>query len=412
MTSRNLKNSDLSQVIGQIAVLIWQHMKKTLLFASMVITLVCFSRFAPAQQSESTKQDVPPVMYGFLAHILDLQPYLYSKESFVADENKKIVSDQLQEFASLAEQLKKHDRLQTPGFKIPAMIIVKELRDVNEAYQAGHREYAWRSLRSTLNSCTQCHTQVSQAAGRKQAPIWKFENQKLPKDPMELADFWFMIRAYDKAFEQFSRVVEGYGKEMNDQFQLRKALRHILTISLRIDQNPETALNYLNQLKNIKIFPKYLRDDIQVWKNELTNLHTLPPMDTRTVSVITLQNLIEDLFRSAYPIPREGRSKEVAMEYGSGLLFEFVNQRPKEVTQRMYYWLGISTIELNRFDFTSFGDTFLKECIEDFAPTPVSEECYEALKDNWIFGYSGSAGIFLPKSNKEELKRLEKILIK
>lgn len=388
------------------------NMKKTFLFASLVITLFCFSQLLPAQQVTSSKQDVPPVMYGFLAHVLDLQPYLYSHEAFVADKNQKFIGDKLQEFANLSEQLKKHDRLKTPGFKTPVTIIIKELRDVNEAYQEGHRDYAWRSLRSTFNSCSQCHTQISQASGRKQAPAWKFENQSLPKDPMELADFWFMIRAYDKAFEQFSRVVQGYGKEEKDQFKLRKALRHILTITLRIDQSPEKTLVYLNQINNTDSFPTYLREDIQTWKNELKNLKTLPRMDIKTVSAKALENLLEDLFRSAYPIPREGRSKEVAMEYGSGLLFEFVNQRPKEVTQRMYYWLGISTVELNRFDFTSFGDSFLKECIENFAPTPISQECYSALKENWIFGYSGSSGISLPKSNKEELNRLEKILTK
>lgn len=390
----------------------WQHMKKSHLLIAFLIALFGLGRQAFAQQAASSKQDVPPVMYGFLAHILDLQPYLYSREAFTSDQNQKHVAEQLQQFAELSQQLKKHDRLQTPGFKIPASTIIKQLQDINDSYREGHRDYAWRSLRSTFNSCSQCHTQVSQATQRKQAPVWKFENQSLPKDPMELADFWFMIRAYDKAFEQFSQVVKSYDKTLGDQFKLRKALAHILTISLRIDQAPEKALEYLNQIKNIKTYPKYLQDEIQTWKSELTNLKTLPPMNISNVSVKTLENLIEDLFRSAYPIPREGRSKEIALEYGSGLLFEFVNQRPKEVTQRMYYWLGISTIELDRFDFTSFGDAFLKECIEDFKPTPISEECYQALKDNWIFGYSGSAGIFLPKSNIQELKRLEKILTK
>ncbi len=53
-------------------------MKKTFLSASLVITLFCFSKLLPAQQVTSSKQDVPPVMYGFLAHVLDLQPYLYN----------------------------------------------------------------------------------------------------------------------------------------------------------------------------------------------------------------------------------------------------------------------------------------------------------------------------------------------
>lgn len=379
---------------------------------SHLIMLLCvfiIQRQSLAQTVDKSAE-IPPVMYQFLSELMQLQPYLYDHEAFISDANQKVVSEHLQQFSELSKQLKKHDRLATPGFKIPADIIVKQLYDVNEAYQSGHRGYAWRALRSTFNNCSQCHTQVAQATGRKKAPAWNFEDQKLPKDPMERADFWFMIRGYDKAFDQFSSVVQKYGKEHKDQFKLQKALRGILTITLRIDQSPEKALDYLNGLKNIAVFPKHLRDDIQTWKNELTNLKTLPPMNIRTTSVKTLEDLIEDLFRSAYPIPREGRSKEVAVEYGSGLVFEFVNQRPKEVTQRMYYWLGISIIELNHFDFTSFGDSFLKGCIENFEPTPISSECYAALEENWLFGYSGSSGVFLPKSYKEELKRLEKRL--
>lgn len=368
---------------------------------------VFFSIAALAQSSQPKGESVPPVMYGFLSQIMDLQPYLFDENAFTAEENKIIVGSKLQQFSDLTQQLKKHDRLKTPGFKTPARTIMKQLNDVNEAYQAGHRSYAWRSLRSTLHSCSQCHAQVTQKSS---PPVWNFDEKKLPKDPYERADFWFVIRSYDRAQEQFEKVIRTYGKEHKDQFKLKKSLKGILAIALRIKQSPDQALTYLNQIKNLNSFPKYLMDEVQTWKNELANLKTLPPMDPKTVSVKDLENLIEDLFRSAYPIPREGRSKEVAMEYGSGLLFEFVNHRPKEATQRMFYWLGVSTIELDRFDFTSFGDSFLKECIEEFPSTPISQECYVALKDNWVFGYSGSSGVFLPKSYKDELKRLEQIL--
>ena len=359
--------------------------------------------------AQQNKPEVPPVMYNFLSEIMALQPYLYSEEAFTSDQNQKFVSEHLSAFAKTSEQLKKHDRLKTPGFQIPAAIIVKQLQDVHDAFDTGHKNYAWRSLRSTLHSCSQCHTQVSKI---RPAPMWSFEQSSLPKDPAEVGDFWFMVRSYDKAYAEYVKVVNEYGVKSKDQFKLRRALRGILTISLRIDQSPERALDFLNGLTSRKILPEYLKSDIQSWKNELTNLKSLPPIIIDTVSVSELEKLVEDLFRSVYPIPREGRSKEVAIEYGSGLLFDFVNKRPKEITQRMYYWLGVSHIELGRYDFTSFGDQYLKECIEKFPPSPISEECFNTLNDNWIFGYSGSAGTFLPSSLKEELNRLEKVIRK
>ena len=376
--------------------------------ASYLLSLAFVANTEVFAQDQS-KPEVPPMMYEFLSEIAELQPYIYSQESFTSPQNQKFVGDRLQEFAKTSEQLKKHDRLKTPGFEVPASIIVKQLYDLNEAFQAGHKDYAWRSLRSTLHSCSQCHTQISQI---RPAPQWEFEDASLPKDPLELADFWFMIRSYDKAFNQYKKVIHEFGKKNSDQFRLRRALRSILTICLRIDRSPTRALEFLNGMSSQRNLPEYLKNDLKTWKNELAALQTLPPMDTAKIPAREMEKLAEDLFRSVYPIPREGRSKEVAMEYGSGLLFDFANKRPKEVSQRMYYWLGTSTIELNRFDFRSFGDQYLKECIERFPPSPISEECLITLKDNWIFGYSGSAGTFLPSTLKEEMKRLEKIIQK
>jgi hypothetical protein len=386
-------------------------MKKLISLLSMIsFIFVTGLVLAQSESKTSNKESVPPVMYGFLSNILELQPYLYSMDAFVSDKNQKFVGEHLKNFSDLSEQLKKHDRLQTPGFQVPAKIIIKQLNDVSETYQAGHREFAWRSLRSTLRSCSQCHAQVPQSFKNLQGPTWTFNNENLPKDPMELGDFWFMIRVYDKAFNQFAKVVSMYGKKEVDQFKIKKALRNILTIKLRIEQSPEEALNYLNQINNVKSFPKYLRQDIEAWKNELVILKMLPPMDVKTMDVKEFEKVIEDVLRSVYPIPREGRSKEVALEYGSGLLFDFINHRPKQASQRIYYWLGVSIIELERFDFNSFGDPYLKTCIEKFPPSPISEECYTALEDNWYFGYSGSVGTFLPKANKDELDRLQKII--
>jgi hypothetical protein len=383
---------------------------KKYIISTFIAMSILFTAVKPVSaQTDKPNEEVPPAMYGFLSHILELQPMLYSREEFSSDKNQKFVSRHLQDVVDLSQELKKHKRLQTPGFKVPADIIVKELHDVNDAYKNGHRDFAWRSLRSTLHKCSQCHTQVSQVRPKL---LWTFDQKNLPTDPMEQGDFWFMIRYYENAFAQFSKVVSSYGKTHNDQFKLKKALKYIMTICLRIDQSPDKAMNYLEKLPNQKVFPKYLSDEIRVWKNELLVLTTLPPINPRTIAPKEMEKYVDDLLRSIYPIPREGRSKDIASRYASGLLFDFANHRSKEVTQRMYFWLGVSSQELDKFEVTSFGDPYLKDCIEKFPPNPISEECYIALEDDWIFGYSGSAGTFLPQSNKNELQRLKTIIEK
>ena len=334
-------------------------MKKYIaLVSGLLVCAFLFPSIAKTKKSDNTPEGVPPVMYGFLHNVLELQPYLSNKERFSAPKNRDVIKSHLKDMATLSKELKSHRRLKTPGYEVPAKLIIQQLQEVNESYDQGYYAYAWRSLRSTLHNCSQCHSQAPEPG---LVPQWDFRNYELPKDHFELGDFWLLIRSYPNAFKEFTKVVHGYGRDHRDQFKLRKALYSILTITLRIQKSPEDTLEFLKKIPNTKKLPMYVRDEIKLWKKELNRLKALPPMSVKNVDVTRFENLIEDLFRSVYPIPREGRSEIVVMEYASGLLSNYVNTRSKEVTQRMYFWLGASNIELDRFEITSFGDPYLKK---------------------------------------------------
>lgn len=377
---------------------------KAVLYFFTLFTLLVGAQVTMRSVHASQKAEVPPVMYQFLSEILTLEPYLYSQEQFIDDKNKDLISQKLHEFSKISEQLKTHQRLKTPGFRIPATVFIKQLKDVSENYDSDHRSFAWRSLRSTLHSCSQCHTQVAS----QKVPAWNFEPDALPKDPMELGSFWYMIRSYDKSDEQFTKVVDNFGDKNPDQFQLRAALKYLLSIDLRIKQSPELALKRLESIKNQNKFPQYLQKEMIEWKNELKVLKMLPPINISSALTSTVETYSESILRAVYPIALEGRSKFVAMEYASGLLYQFVNSRPIEATQRMFFWLGVSNNEFDRFEITPYGSSYLKECIENYPPSSISQECYRELEDSWTFGFSGSAGTFLPEQYKQELKRLKK----
>jgi hypothetical protein len=381
------------------------RMKKTIA-ALLTLGFVLTATDGQSQEASSTtKEAVPPVMYNFLSHILLLEPFIISQQKFTADENKTFVESQLKAMSEMSDQLKKHKRLQTPGFQIPATAITQQMKDVYDAYQNDHRDYAWRSLRTTLNSCSQCHSQVPQS----KAPVWQVSNDQLPKDPYARADFWFMTRSYDKAFSGFSDFIRAH-KKSDDPFALARAFNKIFTIALRIERSPQKALSFIDSLNNRSNFNRSLNSEIKSWKSELNHLQKIVAPDLNTITPKEMETFAENIFRAVYPIAQEDRSKDLAMEYASGFIYEFINRRPKEASQRMLFWLGVSDIELNRYGYVSFGEPYLTQCIEKFQPTPISSECYSALEEYWIVGYSGSAGVFLPKSHKKELERLKKLI--
>ncbi|MCB0272065.1 MAG: hypothetical protein KDD46_03510 [Bdellovibrionales bacterium] len=349
---------------------------------------------------------VPPVMYQFLSKLVSISPYMYNEDQFNADKNDKLIAKNLLELKKLSQDLKHHERLMTPGYEITANYFINNINEVYDAFSSKKKHYAFRLFRSTLHACSNCHTQESSTSSMS----WNFSDFSLPKDDFDRANFYYTVRGYDQAWELFSGVVSSYGKKQKNDSQLNDSLGRLLIIALRVQRNPAKFREFLQKLPNRDLMPVYFQNQIQLWISELTNVEKENGYQYLSKKPSEFDQYIDDLYRAVYPFPKQGRSPKVVMEYASGLMFEFINNRPQDKTQAMLFWLGVSNLSLDKFESSLMGEKFLQHCIEDYSPTLISHKCYHALEDQWVIGFSGSSGIHLPIDLEKKLKSYRKKL--
>lgn len=360
------------------------------------VVLVCMLVFL--QQGLAAKP-VPSVMYQFLARVVDLSPFIYDQEAFVTDKNSKKIAQDLQAMQELSAELTHHTRLTTPGYEKSAGVFIENINRVHDAFEHGHKAYAYRLVRSTLHACSSCHTQEKSM----KLMHWDFSSMNLPKKVLDQANLYYTVRGFEQAWTRYKEVVSSYGKKHSNNHDLDQALDRLLIIALRVDRDPKKVRTFLEGLGPLKL-PAYFQNQNAQWITELQNLEKEQGYQFLDKTGPAFESYINDLYRSVYPFARPGRSQKVVMEYATGMMFEFINNRPQDITQGMLYWLGVSNLELDEFEAALLGEQFLQDCIEKYRPTLISHQCFTALEDQWVIGFSGSSGIYLPFDLEKKLK--------
>lgn len=348
---------------------------------------------------------IPSPMFTFRAHILDVYPHLKNVETFSNPEKINEISSHLKAMAENAKNLKSHERLSTPFFTVPATELEKIMHEASNTYNEKNYARALRMTRSALHGCTFCHTSVSKVS----APLWEFEGTDLPKDPLEQAELWFLIRDYDRALSFYNAFLSRY-QSTDSTLHLKLALKRRIQIGLKILRDPKATLDMLTPLKNEPQFPALTLKDIEHWKNELTILKSFPAMDLKTIAPTDLIKSIEKILEGVFPVEPFNREAFIPYTYVSGILSEFISLRSKEVQPKMLYYLGALESRIDHDLYMYFGENYLKACVEQFPKDPVAKLCFDELNDYWNMEFTGTSGNALPKEYKKELKRLEQTL--
>lgn len=372
-------------------------------YSILLIILSFFSLRLVADElktKDSVPADVPSTMYVFRTHLLALQPYIISEEAFTNPKNDAEVLKHLHAMASLSKGLKKHDRLKTQGFDITATQLQTHLDRTYEIYKGGNKSFAWWLFRSSIHACNQCHTQVAY----KQAPTLQLEEGSISGTAFDQAEFWYAVRQYQRALMFYNSVISRYGMDKTTERELKLSLQRVLSICLRIDRSPKKALDILTIAKDhpqITKDSKEIKANLEAWIQELKKMASMPVPDLRAMPMKSLED---------YAVEKNIQGAGPTSIFVSGLLLEAVNRRPKEVTPEILYQLATSLTTTENDIFFTASDNYYKACIEKFPKSPVARKCFDALKQKWTDGFTGSSGTDMPKDYKDEISRLESTL--
>jgi hypothetical protein len=222
------------------------------------------------------------------------------------------------------------------------------------------------------------------------------------------ANFFFLIRRYDFALNQFEKLIRGYPTSGVSSDQLNEVFRRRLAIYVRVLRNPKLGVLALKEdLKNTKL-PRDTRQNVLEWISALEKL-SLEPTDVsewKTPALIAYVNK-KLPFQANRKMPTSD-PQLITMLYLSGLLYERLYKEPSgPYTQELLYNLAICERSLAPVIWYSISEIYLKECVVKFPRQPFSKKCFDAYEDGMRERFMGRTP---PESIRQSIEALRSYL--
>lgn len=386
-------------------------MKKIIVCLAMSIALVQCSSGEKAtsdggNQTPKVNNSWAGRMKGMAGGLQRLMPYVFSRQEFGDINNKGSVQKLITEFETSVALVPQHageDMLgQDPLIKFAMVRLKSNTSHALKAFNEGHLEFSRNILRENLGLCFSCHTTTQLG------PEDNFTTKKLSTDfrmqPSEKAEYYVATRQFDRAIDVLSDVLRSPGSLMDDPHEQVAALRKYLSLEVRVKKDPSTAASLLQNFLNNKNLPYFISTDGESWLKSLLDWQKEPK--SRTGS-----------FDKAQALLRKGKFKQSNQGYqsayvdylrASSLLHDGLRETKDKVVQaKIYHLLGQSYETLSETGTWDLPEFYFEACVRSAPKTPIAQQCFKDFERSMVLGFSGSAGIFIPKEERIRMSELK-----
>lgn len=345
-----------------------------------------------------------PEMHGLLHELNVLQKFLLSEKEFLSSENEKTIRKSL---AGMNEHLRKLDRsfLDDPALRVNLTLLREHMNDAERFFAGGNKLFARYMTQSALQMCIACHTRSEVKA-----------DFALPREEMtkgisiEKADFLFATRQFEAGREMYEKVIDSYGKEGVTSYVARRALEALAVYYARVKEDPTRASNYFQKVGQRSDFPEYLKKDAKQWATDFSawaGEKKEGKSGSASVLLARAKKLLKsDDFSLAGDSERKFHIRRLRASALLHKVLESPGNRSPEKGEALHL-LGQLYRRMDHQLFFRFGEMYLKACILEYPGTKTARDCYSALEEIVLEGYTGSAGTKIPDEERAELKELK-----
>lgn len=398
-------------------------MKLNILFLAAVVLLWgCSSSHKNEGQESSAaeKSNVGlqktnwPVQMRKLAHDLEgLYPYVASKEEFLDDANSKQISGLIASFEKSVELVPRHAGEEMLGkdpiVKYAVSRLLNNTKQAHSAFSDGHREFARNLLKDNLALCFSCHTTTQLG------PENNFSNKVLNSGfritPTEKASYYVATRQFDRASSSLKEVLKAPVTDNSDLHEKVAALQQYLSLQVRVEKKPEEAIRVVeNFLKNQ--LPYFIAVDTKAWLRSLKEWQSELNAPQKTLNSSHFLAQAKKVISQAKRVREDEGYQSGYVDYlrATSYLHEGLMSTPN-INQKaeIYLMLGNCYEALAKSGTWDLPEAYFEACVRALPKTKLAEKCYADYERVTVMGFSGSAGVFLPKSEREHLQELKSI---
>ncbi len=365
---------------------------------------------APATASETAKTEWKAGMKRMAGTLVRLMPYTFSREEFSRPTNQREIKQLIHAFADGIKGVPQHagEKLlgEDPIVGFAIQRLQSNVHEADVAYNEGHLEFARNVLRESMGLCFSCHTASDFG------PQNGFQHVRLISNfhiyPSERANFYVATRQFDRAVSVLEGVLKTPGALMDDPHEALEALRKYLEIEVRVKKDPARAASVVENFLAQKDLPYFVASDGEMWLKSLREWKREKPSRNE-----------KTLLSRALSLVKKGRQLQAGDSYEGGyvdflrassLLHECLRSaKNAKEKARIYQLLGTSyntVAESSLWDLPIF---YFEACIRTAPKTLIAKVCYRDFERALILGYSGSAGIFVPKEEQERMTELRSL---
>ena len=337
--------------------------------------------------------------------IAALQKYMLSDDMFKSMMNEGEIRKSLDSITAHVSDLKRGSFNNDAALKTNIGLLHQHMTDTSRAFKTGNKPYARMMLQSSLQMCIACHTRI------------KTSDFKLPRVNMddatliEKAEFFYATRQFDKGKEVYESMIRDFPENMVGHWEIHRALLALAIYYTRIKEDPSAGAVYFKKVAEKNTFPLYLRSELRGWTKDLQDWSSEKKTNDTVTEAQFLAKakklLTADEFRM---IPTKPGNFHIRRLRASALLhhvLETPGSSPAKGEALLY--LGQIYHRIASSLFFRFGEMYLKACVQEYPKTKVAQNCYTALEQAVIEGYSGSAGTNLPEDEQMELLKLKRL---
>jgi hypothetical protein len=347
-------------------------------------------------------------MRGMAKNLETLMPYVFSRQEFNDSTNNKRIHDLIAEFSKSVDMVPKHAGEvmlgKDPIVKFSVQRLQSNTRSALEAFDEGHMDYARTVLSESMGLCFNCHTSTQFG------PEDSFSTKQLAANfriyPTERADYYVATRQFDRAIDVLEGVLKPAGLTANDNpHEQLAALRKYLSLEVRVKKDPVRAASTVESFLQNQKLPYFIATDAEAW---LHSLREWQSEKTPKEPFSRAQTLLKKI--GSRQTSQADQGAFVDYLRASSLLHEGLRETAKTETKaKIYQMLGKSYDTLSETGTWDLPEVYFEACVRATPKTSLSQQCYKDYERTVVLGFSGSAGVFLPKEQREHLAELKGI---
>ena len=387
------------------------------LFLILGLALACTNRNPQTEQTEQPKT-WNAQMAGLYNSMQELLPLVYSEKNFSDPKNFDAILKNTKQLRDLSHNIdqSKMDKVKSPDLDpAVAYLSTQFQRHLSHAYssiEARNMAYGRGLLKSSLSYCMACHSRGNTGP---QYDFWglkpEFANTLTPLDRV---DFFAATRQYKAAMIELDKILADSSSSKQNSIETEVAARKAIAISVRVFQDPMKANDVVMDISKSKKISEETRMDSQSWKTSLSDWFgeinkNLPSPVSEEEYIKEMRRLVNKAEKlQEYPADSKG---DIYYLRATALIHNFFHDKHSSAAKaEAAYLAGLSYSVLTDIGLWQLQDYYYEYCIREAPKSKVAKQCFKKLQENMQLGYSGSAGLSLPKAVSDYLKELKNLI--